>query len=58
MQPARREGVRPAVVKAYTRHVSAFVKLSCEDVAHQLLLVYASISARTCGVVIQLVWDR
>ena len=58
MQPARREGVRPAVVEAYTRHVSAFVKLSCEDVAHQLLLVYASISARTSGVVIHLVWDR
>lgn len=58
MQPARREGVRPAVVEAYTRHVSAFVKLSCGDVAHQLLLVYAGISARTSGVVIQLVWDR
>lgn len=58
MQPARCEGVRPAVVEAYMRHVSAFVKLSCEDVAHQLLLVYAGISARTSGVVIQLVWDR
>lgn len=42
-QPAHREGVRLAVVEADIRFVSPFVVLSCEDVANQLLLVYASI---------------
>lgn len=43
IQPQHREGVRLAVVEADIRFVSPFVVLSCEDVADQLLLVYASI---------------
>ena len=42
-------GVRLAVVKADGRFVSPFVVLSCEDVADQLLLVYASIKQREPG---------
>lgn len=61
IQTAHREGVRLAVVEADTRFVSPFVKLSCEDVADQLLLVYASNKQwepGQTGAVIQLAWDR
>lgn len=47
--------MRLAVGEADTLSEAPFVKLSCEDVTDQLLLVYASIRARTNGVVILLV---